>query len=333
MTAGVSTISLGSQTETDIEERGEPVFKIDPKKIRFNPLNPRKKISKKEIEELADSIDADGQDTPVLVFRIKNDPEGYKYMLMDGQRRLMAILHLIFREGTTKAKGKGQQRTIRAYIEEEKSKRQQLFDMFRLNFLRKGHTPPEIAAAVSQMIKDGYDVPTIAKSVGKPIGWVYQHRRLNDLAPEVLELMGSDIPDKERLKFQVALTLASLPHELQKTIARRIVSQKMSSVEANFYARTEAQKNGFMIGRAQRPDKNRESIVTFVTNTAVALPTFINIAGSQSLEVLIAGLDHDQMKKLFDELVSCQTNISKMLAVVQEVGNRYPKFKGCVPKK
>lgn len=71
----------------------EIVFWIEVKKIKRNPLQPRKEFDKKELKELASSIEKYGILQPLLAKKIvKSVPQGEKveYQLIAGERRLRA---------------------------------------------------------------------------------------------------------------------------------------------------------------------------------------------------------------------------------------------------
>ena len=70
------------------ESTSSLIKEIDIDLIKVNPFQPRTNISKKELEELANSIKAYGVIQPITVRKLDN----IKYELISGERRLRASL-------------------------------------------------------------------------------------------------------------------------------------------------------------------------------------------------------------------------------------------------
>lgn len=163
--------------------------------IAESPLNTRKRFDETALRELADSLQAKGQLTPVLV-RPHASGHGV-YELAAGHRRFRAAklaglkaLYAIVRpmDDTT------------------------FLEVLTIeNLQREDVHPLEEADGYAELIEQArYDVAKIAASVGKSERYVYDRLKLRTLAPEVRELFLAD-----RLTPAHAIELTRIPHEAQ----------------------------------------------------------------------------------------------------------------------
>ncbi len=74
---------------TETEPATDKVLAIDLDRVKPNPFQPRREISKEKIDELAQSIKASGLIQPIVVRRVRND-----YQLVVGERRYLACRKL-----------------------------------------------------------------------------------------------------------------------------------------------------------------------------------------------------------------------------------------------
>src|SRR6476661_1098542 len=79
---GLSAL-LGEDTETDTPQRS--VFEIDIDLIRPNPQQPRTRFAERELDQLAQSIEANGIVQPIVV-----RPSGKGFEIVAGERRWRA---------------------------------------------------------------------------------------------------------------------------------------------------------------------------------------------------------------------------------------------------
>ncbi len=70
-----------------LESSGEGFYRIDPREIRPNPYQPRKRMDEESLRDLSNSIKEKGVIQPLI---IRNSEEGYE--LVAGERRLRAAL-------------------------------------------------------------------------------------------------------------------------------------------------------------------------------------------------------------------------------------------------
>lgn len=91
------------------------------------------------------------------------------------------------------------------------------------NFNREGHTKMDTARALRREIEAGESVDDLAEVVGKGVSWVRQYLSLNDLVPELQEML--DSTDKSRrLAVALGALLAGYPQEKQLTLYRKHVA-------------------------------------------------------------------------------------------------------------
>ena len=93
MVRGLESLIPKKQNKNNLIKRKESVFWIEIKKIKTNPLQPRKEFNKKELRELADSIEKYGILQPLLAKKISKmvkSGEKIEYQLIAGERRLRA---------------------------------------------------------------------------------------------------------------------------------------------------------------------------------------------------------------------------------------------------
>jgi ParB family chromosome partitioning protein len=125
--------------------------------------NPRKHFDEKKLKELAASIKADGNITPILV-----RPVNGHYELVAGARRLRAAKL-------------GEVPTLRALIQDlsdEKAFEIQVLE----NLQREDVHPLDEGEGYAQLQKkNGYDIDTIAAKVSKTASYVYQRLKLAEL--------------------------------------------------------------------------------------------------------------------------------------------------------
>ena len=118
----------------------------------------------KKLDELTKSIEARGQIQPIVVVQLSEDgPNGEKYKLLVGQRRLEAMKRL--KHTTIKAVG----------ANAKLSQRDQFSVKIAENFGRADYTPLEEAALIEFAIDTlGTSQQDLAKAIGKTPGWISQ---------------------------------------------------------------------------------------------------------------------------------------------------------------
>jgi len=93
MAKGPKLTGLSSGGISSLYKNDAPQTEIDLDRIDDNPLQPRKTINKATIESLANSIDSSADLLQPIVVR-PHGAEGDRYILVAGQRRILAYRHL-----------------------------------------------------------------------------------------------------------------------------------------------------------------------------------------------------------------------------------------------
>src|SRR4051812_34431721 len=120
-----------------IDERlkSSTLRQIDPKSISPNPENPRVVFRQEEMESLLISIDQNGVQVPITVYR-----EGNGYVLIDGERRWRCARKL-------------GHKTIPALVQEKPSELENLVLMYNIHALREQWDYFTIASKLERMIE------------------------------------------------------------------------------------------------------------------------------------------------------------------------------------
>ncbi len=196
--ANIDSVSVGDK---------DRILKINPKKIKENPHQPRKDFPKANLDELMESIKEYGIIQPVVVSLL--DDGGYE--LIAGERRLRASVNLGLNEIPA---------IIRDASEQEK------FEIALIeNLQREDLNPIEVANAYKQLQDEfGLDQQGIAKRVGKSRSAVTNVMRMLDLPDEIQEALRETKILEGHAKY-----IAGLDSPIkQKNLFRKIVNNKMS---------------------------------------------------------------------------------------------------------
>lgn len=155
--------------------RNEPIFLIEINKIKPNPFQPRKTFNKKDLKELADSIEKYGILQPLIAKKIiKETKSGQKveYQLIAGERRLRAAKLIGLKEVPV--------------IVQDIKKEDELPISLVENIQREDLNPIEKALAYKELIeRHGFTQKEIGNIVGKSRESVANTLRLLDLPKEI----------------------------------------------------------------------------------------------------------------------------------------------------
>lgn len=205
----------GQELKAVENQRGAlQVIRVKVSRIRPFKDQPRKYFDEDTLGALADSLTQEGQQTPVIIIPVKNDP-GCEYELVDGERRWRAAQIAGIDEFDAIVKT-----TIKDALE------QHLASTIH-NFHRDGHVPLEIAHALRKQMEEGEkSAHDLAVACGKSTAWVYHHLALLKLAPLLQKLLGPPTPKKERLRSPLAAILLRLPAECQEAVYMKVAGEK-----------------------------------------------------------------------------------------------------------
>jgi ParB family chromosome partitioning protein len=174
-------------------------------RIRPGPYQPRSVFDAESLQELADSIRAQGVIQPIVVRTVE---EGYE--IIAGERRWRAAQHA----------GLGEIPAIVREVEDEEAVALALIE----NIQRENLNPLEEAAALKRLVEDfQLTHQEAAEAVGRSRSTVSNLLRLLELAREVREMV-----DARHLEMGHARALLSLEHDLQLRAAREVVRRELS---------------------------------------------------------------------------------------------------------
>jgi len=211
---------------------------------------PREYFSEDEIISLTESIKEKGQKDPVSVVEVCGIP-GVRYVIVDGEGRWRACLNANVSR-------------VKIYIDRDITTVNDLFSAsLILNFHKKPHTHMEISNALKKEQMAGRAVKEIALGVGKSEAWVYQYLSLQNLLPELQELMHPTISNNKRLRFSSALTIASISQKHQKMVYDEI-SKAKSHKQRQAFARNLVAGLPAAGGKKRKPRNNLRAFLRFV---------------------------------------------------------------------
>ena len=199
--------------------------RIPVNRIRRNPEQPRKYFRKHALKELAGSMKADGQLQLIQVVRVAGDPKA-DYEIIIGERRWRAaqiggITHL---------------NAIVKDPKEVPDKKKQHRLCFISDHFHEGYTKLETALALMQEKENGASVEELCKICGHSVAWVYQHLALNDLVPELKELLDPSLPREQQLSFSIGYRIARIPKDRQMEVYHRVLAvsgARLQLIEVN----------------------------------------------------------------------------------------------------
>ena len=229
-------------------------------RIKAYKGQPRKTFDPESIEELADHIQANGQQTPV---RLCTDPqEKGSFLLIAGERRWRAF-HLI-QERT------GKEPTVNALIEVINPK-EHFKKAFIDNLLREDYEPLEMAEGLDRLhYKDGDTISSLAKLIGKSVTFVENYIKMHTLPEEVKRLMDPKRFKDERLSVTSAVDIArSTPDQtLRIAIARETVERRLTVNDTRTLIAIRTGDEGWRVGGFQRKSSDDyKALMSFLGRT------------------------------------------------------------------
>jgi len=245
---------------------------------------PRRFFDPKSLEELASSIQDDGQETPVKV--CKHHARKGVFILIDGERRWRAF-HLI-QERT------GKEPTVDAFIDARRDERDHFKKSFIANLHREDLIPLDEAAAYHKMhTEDDMTKEAISKMVGKSYSHVDNYIRMHGLPDAVKRLMDPARPKDERLSVSAAIDIArSIPDaQLQVSVAQEAIERSLGIAEVRTLVRVRTGNTGYGVGgRLRKPSDDYKLLASFLGRTTA---TVKRLRESLSIEDLYFSRDDE----------------------------------------
>lgn len=205
------------KVENDIVHVGEP-YLIKISKIKPNPNQPRRYFSEASLVALANSIQEEGQETPISVK--KGDAPG-EFMILDGERRWRA--HKIIWDRT------GVEPTIKAFMAIVKNEKEFFKRSVIANLHKEDLTELDEAAALAKLHEDGMSLAELANMLDKSMTYVTNRIKINGLPDNVKALMSYDLPRDNRLAVTVAIDIAlsTKNQEMRFELAQEAVQRQL----------------------------------------------------------------------------------------------------------
>ncbi len=165
--------------------------------IVANPNNPRKGFNEKSIEELSQSILAQGVLQPIVVHKVDTN----RYEIICGERRYKAAL-------------RADLEVIPAVVRENLSKEQILEIALIENLLREDVSPiEECQVYQTLMANNGYDIDMLMARFSKSESYIRSRMRLSDLIEEFQEMLNQD-----DISLAIALELCKYSEYTQREV-------------------------------------------------------------------------------------------------------------------
>lgn len=186
--------TTAAQEQTAETPDDYPATLIDITRLRTSPYNPRRSYDQQGIRELADTMREVGLLHPIHA-RIK---DGH-YEIITGERRYHAAKLLGWKTITV---------CIRNVTDDIAR------DMALTENLQREDMPPmDEAKAYKEQVDNGNDMYTLAAKYGKSERYIYDRLRLNDLIPQVAELL-----DRRMITLGIAIELSKCEKHIQQDL-------------------------------------------------------------------------------------------------------------------
>jgi len=193
------------------------LISLHPSAIRPMLGQPREFFSEVSLNNLRQSIRKVGQIQAGIVRLVSDGENGVTHELLDGERRWRAVC-----------------------LEEISVYRAQLVEIDDVaapymiaaiaNFNRDGHTPIEISDAIERLRNGPIRVPmaAIAEIFGFSEHWTYQMHGLQNLHPDVRQMLDPNQSKDRILPTTAAIHLSKLDAELQPALAQQVLNKEIT---------------------------------------------------------------------------------------------------------
>jgi ParB family chromosome partitioning protein len=189
-----------------VAQAGETLRVVPVESISASPYQPRKDFDPARLQELADSISAQGVVQPILV----RSNGSFDYEIIAGERRWRAAQLAGLRDVPVIVRDVADQAAMAIALIE--------------NIQREDLNPLEEAEALRRLSADfGLTHQQIADAVGKSRATVTNLLRLNELHPEVKALLTGG-----SLEMGHARAILALPSDRQGAVAQRVASKQLT---------------------------------------------------------------------------------------------------------
>ncbi|MEZ4200277.1 MAG: ParB/RepB/Spo0J family partition protein [Candidatus Paceibacterota bacterium] len=248
-------------------------------KIAPFPEQPRKWFDPKGLEELADSIQQDGQETPLKVTTDNNMPG--QFILISGERRWRA--GGIIQERIQKSFA------LKAIVEIVTDAKEHFKKSFLENMHREDMWALDVAEGLKRMKTEGATYEELAKMSGKSVPYITNYIRLVDLPDDIKSMMHPEVPKDRRLRTSHAIEISRVKDPtIQREIAMETIERNLPIRDTKVLVMDRARKTGAAIDL-----EGREGLVSRRDNGRL-FSSFLGRADKQTLSYL-QHTDFEQM--------------------------------------
>lgn len=277
-------------------------MKVDPKRIRPMPSQPRDYFDEEELSMLEQSVREVGQIQPGMIRPVVLDTEGRDLELLDGERRWRIASRI---DGL-------EYRAMRIEIDDEAAP----FVVAAIaNFNRSGHTPMEISDAIERMNNPekglGMPMEEVAKLLGLSLIWAYSMHSLQRLHPRVRDMLDPKLTKKDnRLPITGAIHISKLHIGQQVALAQRVLAKEVSMRGLRKEVLRIADETGtFVRTRAVQPRKRVESIENISRNLSVLANDLCDRLRESDIRPVLRSRPSGQIHAIRARLTNVETRV------------------------
>ena len=230
--------------------------------LRPNPDQPRKYFDPVKLEALADSIQEEGQRTPVEVCTL---PERGFFELVNGQRRFHAFEII--------QKRTGKEPIVSAFISVVRDRKDLYKKSFVANLQNEDFTPLEKAAGLHKMhVEDGATIESLRVSTGFSKTFIDNYIKVHGLPDAVKRLMDPRRDPEEQLSITTAIDIArGIPAsdpQLRIRVANEVLERKLGVLQARALVKEHSSGGGHALGgRERKPSDDYAIFSSILTRT------------------------------------------------------------------
>lgn len=273
MYADTTGVSSPVSTAPEGSVLGTPL-RIKISRVIADPRNPRKRFDDESIAELADSIEAKGQETPAQVTKDPNQPG--LFMLVSGERRLRSLNLIWERRGRTS----DVEPTIDCFIKViEGGSHERLLHAFMENSHREDMADLDVAATLAELHEGGESIADLAKASRYSESTVRNYIAIHDLPDEVKAMMEPNLPRSQRLNTTTAIDLTQIKSTaVQIELAREAIERQLGVAETRYLIEQRGgsgPKSIIRSGHERSPKERYQGLARYIGRTTAWIRKFM----------------------------------------------------------
>lgn len=285
------------------------VLRIPLNLIRPFAGQPRETFDPQKLNELAASLNLNGQITPAIVKKLSDDPT-FNYELVAGERRLRAakIAGINF---------------LDAVLEEHAQSVQRQFEKSAIeNLSREGHTTLE-TLAIMVRFRDGISPARTPAQVAQAIGWseqqVSRYFVLEKMSPVILQAFKPETPKEQHISLNQAIALAPLSLTQQELGYANVWKHKMSVPQIKMMVKNWLNPRQARKGRAPKdPSVAYRDFVAFARDVLRQAEAFSNKSASH-YEAILKPQPAAQRRRIIEQLDNATFFMDSLVKALKKV--------------